>query len=137
MEIKIKLGFDEAFAVDRIGRSGGIAIMWKNKVRCRIINYSQNFINIELSSDSWNSCRFTGFYGYPEHERRRESWDLLRSLAQDTSLPWCVMGDFNDMLSAEDKRGGTAQPNWLIRGFREAVQDSRLVDLPMEAYQFT
>ncbi|MCH81633.1 endonuclease/exonuclease/phosphatase family protein, partial [Trifolium medium] len=80
---------------------------------------------------------FTGFYGYPEHDRRRDSWDLLCFLAHDTSLPWCVMGDFNDMLSADDKRGGTAQPNWLIRGFREAVQDSRLIDLPMEGYQFT
>jgi hypothetical protein len=137
VEIRIKLGFDEAFAVDRIGRSGELAIMWKNKVKCKIINYSQNFINAEISSDSWSSWRFTGFYGYPEHDRRRDSWDLLRSLSQDTSLPWCVMGDFNDMLSAEDKRGGTTQPNWLIRGFREAVQDSRLVDLPMEGYQFT
>ncbi|MCI16082.1 endonuclease/exonuclease/phosphatase family protein, partial [Trifolium medium] len=37
----------------------------------------------------------------------------------------------------EDKRGGMAQPNWLIRGFREAVQDSRLIDLPMDGYPFT
>ncbi|MCI15822.1 endonuclease/exonuclease/phosphatase family protein, partial [Trifolium medium] len=47
------------------------------------------------------------------------------------------MGDFNDMLSSEDKRGGSEQPQWLIRGFREAVQDSRLIDLPMEGYPFT
>ncbi|MCH97325.1 endonuclease/exonuclease/phosphatase family protein [Trifolium medium] len=47
------------------------------------------------------------------------------------------MGDFNDMLSADDKRGGTTQPPWLIRGFKEAVQDSGLIDLPMEGYPFT
>jgi hypothetical protein len=62
---------------------------------------------------------------------------LLRALATDTSLPWCAMGDFNDMLSEEDKRGGTPQPHWLIRGFREAVQDSGLIDLPMDGYPFT
>jgi exonuclease III len=33
-EIKNKLGFDAAFAVDRIGRSGGLALLWKNKINC-------------------------------------------------------------------------------------------------------
>ncbi|MCH86334.1 endonuclease/exonuclease/phosphatase family protein [Trifolium medium] len=111
----MKLGFDNAFAVDRIGRSGGLAILWRRKAECQIITYSQNFINVEIKYDSGRLWRFTGFYGYPEHDRRRESWDLLRSLAHDTSLPWCVMGDFNDMLSADDKRGGIPQPNWLLR----------------------
>jgi hypothetical protein len=137
LEIKNRLGFADSFAVDRIGRSGGLALLWKNKVKCQIINYSQNFINIEIKYEDRSPWRFTGFYGYPEHDRRRESWNLLRQLAQDVALPWCIMGDFNDMLSADDKRGGTAQPHWLLRGFREAVQDSGLIDLPMEGYPFT
>jgi hypothetical protein len=41
------------------------------------------------------------------------------------------------MLSADDKRGGNDQPPWLLRGFREAVHDSGLIDLPMEGYPFT
>jgi hypothetical protein len=131
------LGFDAAFAVDRIGRSGGLALLWRNNINCQIINYSQNFINAEVNTEGATPWRFTGFYGYPEQDRRRDSWDLLRSLAHDTSLPWCVMGDFNDMLSAEDKRGGSVRPNWMIRGFRQAVQDSMLIDLPMEGHPFT
>jgi hypothetical protein len=47
------------------------------------------------------------------------------------------MGDFKDLLSSEDKQGGVEQPQWLIRGFREAVQDSCLIDLPMEGHPFT
>ncbi|MCI07385.1 endonuclease/exonuclease/phosphatase family protein, partial [Trifolium medium] len=122
-----------------MGRSGGLALLWRNHITCNIINYSQNFINVTVNSNShdWEPWRLTGFYGYPEKERRRDSWNLLRSLSQDTSLPWCVMGDFNDMLFADDKRGGVAQPQWLIRGFREAVQDSRLIDLPMEGHPYT
>jgi hypothetical protein len=136
-EIKNKLNFEESFAVDRTGRSGGLALLWKNKLNCRIISYSQNYINVEINQEGKRPWRFTGFYGYPEHDRRRDSWNLLRMLAQDVYLPWCVMGDFNDMLSSEDKRGGVAQPQWLIRGFREAVQDSGLIDLPMDGYPFT
>jgi hypothetical protein len=99
-EIKNKLNFEESFAVDRTGRSGGLALLWRNKINCRIINYSQNYINVEIGQEGRRSWRFTSFYGYPKHDRRRDSWNLLRMLAQDVSLPWCIMGDFNDMLSS-------------------------------------
>jgi exonuclease III len=68
-EIRVKLGFEATFAVDRIGRSGGLAVLWRNKLQCRILNYSQNFINVEVSSDNWSTRRFIGFYGFPEKER--------------------------------------------------------------------
>lgn len=51
--------------------------------------------------------------------------------------PWCTVGDFNDLLSSEDKRGGPDRAPWLIRGFRDAVRDCGLVDIPLEGYQFT
>ncbi|XP_073041827.1 uncharacterized protein [Primulina eburnea] len=47
------------------------------------------------------------------------------------------MGDFNDLLSSEDKRGGAEHPAWLYRGFREVVDDCSLQDLPLEGYPFT
>lgn len=62
---------------------------------------------------------------------------MLRTLAQDNSLPWCVMGDFNDLLSNEEKRSRVDHPPWRIRGFREAVQDSGLIDIHMTGYPFT
>lgn len=47
-EIRVRLGFDAAFAVDRIGRSGGLALLWKHPFECNILNYSSNFINVEV-----------------------------------------------------------------------------------------
>ncbi|CAJ2643989.1 unnamed protein product [Trifolium pratense] len=81
--------------------------------------------------------RLTGFYGYPEGSRRRDSWNFLRQLSQISNLPWCIIGDFNDILSSDEKKGRTDRANWLIHGFREAVSDAGLVDLTMENYQFT
>jgi hypothetical protein len=103
-EIRSRLGFDGAFVVDRIGRSGGLACLWKLPFECNLINYSTNFINMEVTNQLHQQWRFTGFYGYPEIERRTESWDLLKTLAQDKNLPWCIMGDFNDILSNDDKK---------------------------------
>lgn len=47
------------------------------------------------------------------------------------------MGDFNDILSNEDKRSMAVCASWLVRGFQEAIQESNLHGLPMEGYQYT
>jgi len=70
---------------------------------------------MEVNHPNFPKWWFTGFYGYPETDRRRESWDLLRTLAQDNALPWFI-GDFNDILSNEEKRGQVTHPPWRIRG---------------------
>lgn len=59
---------------------------------------------------------------------------MLRTLSRDNDLTWCIVGDFNDILSNDDKRGRAEHPPWLIRGFQEAVQDSQVHDIPMEGY---
>ncbi|KAH1122871.1 hypothetical protein J1N35_006031 [Gossypium stocksii] len=37
---------------------------------------------------------------------RLDSWELLRQLGQDQSMPWVVMGDFNEIMSSFEKKGG-------------------------------
>lgn len=104
---------------------------------CRVLNYSSNFINVEVSMVGSPPWRLTSFYGYPESGRRRDSWDLLKTLSRDNELLRCVMGDFNDILFNEEIRGQPDRQLWVIRGFQEVVQESMLVDLPMEGYRYT
>ena len=44
-------------------------------------------------------------------------WDNLKSLNVSISLPWCILGDFNEMLHPSEKIGGThlcgAKLQWL------------------------
>lgn len=35
--------------------------------------------------------------------RRCESWNILRMLAEISNLPWCVIGDFNDLMFDDEK----------------------------------
>jgi len=51
--------------------------------------------------------------------------------------PWCIIDDFNDLLTSDDKRGGSERPTWLYNGFRSAVNDCNLHDLPLGGYPFT
>lgn len=81
--------------------------------------------------------RLTGYYGYPERDKRHLLWNLLRHLASTHNLPWLCMGDYNDLLSPYDKKGRVPHLNWLYRGFREATLDCNLTDIPIEGYPFT
>ncbi|XP_058763739.1 uncharacterized protein LOC131637168 [Vicia villosa] len=136
-DLRYALSFDSCFTVNRIGRSGGIVVFWRESKKCTIQNYSNNHIDMLVEDSINGSWRLTCFYGLPERTRRRESWNLIRNLADSSDLPWCIIGDFNDSLSSAEKKGRTDIPNWLISGFRQAVQDTGLTDVPLEGYSFT
>jgi hypothetical protein len=38
--IRVKLGFAGLFAVDLVGRSGGVALLWREEKKLEIKNYS-------------------------------------------------------------------------------------------------
>ncbi|XP_074336019.1 uncharacterized protein LOC141673184 [Apium graveolens] len=62
-----------------------------------------------------------GFFGYPDRGRRRES--RLKELARKFVLPWCIIGDFNDMMYEDEKRGGRKPPYSLLTGFQETLNE--------------
>jgi hypothetical protein len=64
-------------------------------------------------------------------------WDLLRELRDMSALPWCIIGDFNDLLSQEDKQGQNLHLNWLCDGFRSAIGDCDFTYIHLDGYPFT
>ncbi|PNX81081.1 hypothetical protein L195_g037096, partial [Trifolium pratense] len=136
-ELRHLLGFDSCFAVNREGRGGGLAFMWRSSFHCSVTNFSSNHVDVEVADAVNGNWRLTGIYGFPGSGRRRDSWNFLKQLSQISSLPWCVLGDFNDILSSSEKKGRNDRAPWLINGFRSAVLESGLADVHMEGYPFT
>jgi len=134
-ELRLLLGYDSCFHVDRTGRAGGLAIFWKNSLHCQLFNFSSNHITVEIVNNILGTWRVTGYYGYPNGGRRTTAWNFLRQLSSQFLGPWCIFGDFNDILDASEKRGRNII--WLINGFRQAVIDSGLSDVPIEGYPYT
>ncbi|KAK2449324.1 hypothetical protein QL285_008530 [Trifolium repens] len=135
--IRVSLKFNSCLSIDVEGRSGGLSVMWRDTIKCRVMNYSRHFINLVVEDKEGAEWRLTCYYGYPERGRRRQAWDLLRELRDMSDLPWCIIGDFNDLLSQEDKKGTHPHPNWLCNGFRNAVSDCDLTDIHLEGYPYT
>lgn len=135
--IRVKLGFDNAFAIPSLGRSGGLALLWKEDTDVVINNYSQHHIDAQMNSKQANMWHLTGFYGRPEQHRRKESWAFLKHLSGLDSLPWCCVSDFNEILSAKEKCGGRVRFVQQILEFQAAVNTCKLVDLGYQRASYT
>ena len=76
-----------------------------------------------MTENNKGKWRLTGYYSFLEHSRRKDAWQILRQLSHVSDFPWCILGDFNDILSSSDKKGRNERANWLINGFRRVVLD--------------
>ncbi|XP_058788236.1 uncharacterized protein LOC131662466 [Vicia villosa] len=128
---------DACLSIDVEGRSSGLAVLWRHSGSCSVSNYTRNFINLVIKDENRGDWRLSCYYGFPERSRRKLAWDMIRDIRNMSHLPWCIIGDFNDLLSQEDKRGTHTHPNWLCTGFRQAVTDCDLIDIALEGYQYT
>ena len=84
---------------------GGLALLWKEEVNLHIQTYSPHHIDALILNNEQHPWRLTGFYGWPEDSRKKESWQLLRHLHTIFSVPWLCCGDFNEILTSSKKQG--------------------------------
>lgn len=70
-----------------MNNGGGLVIFWKNNVEIDVESSSLNHIDAIVNKNSGEPWRFMGFYGEPDTFKRQKSWDLLRRLCGQNSLP--------------------------------------------------
>ncbi|KAK9749818.1 hypothetical protein RND81_02G152700 [Saponaria officinalis] len=133
--VRSRLEEYNGYEVDCVGRSGGLAVLWKKNLRCTILSATVHYIDMEVREGA-NIWRLTGFYGWPAIQDRHLSWQQLRILASALQLSWLCLGDFNEILYSTEMKGGT-RLQWQMNNFRDAVDECGLQDLPYEGYEFT
>ena len=85
----------------------GLALLWKSRVDVWVDSFSKYHIDSIVHGGLENTWRLTGFYGEPDTGRRNDGWNMLRMLISKLKLPWCVLGDFNELLEVQEKRCGS------------------------------
>ncbi|XP_074318065.1 uncharacterized protein LOC141654850 [Silene latifolia] len=90
-------------------------------------------VDVRWEGRDW---RLTGFYGWPAVADRHLSWELMRLLSGQSSLPWVCVGDFNEILFSTEMKGG-CRPQREMDNFRAAVDDCQMRDVPWEGYAFS
>ncbi|KAM7259016.1 hypothetical protein ACFE04_014757 [Oxalis oulophora] len=65
-----------------------------------------------------------------ESNRRSLSFELLRQLSSINNMPWLCVGDYNDILTFDEKLSGVVRPCVFYEGFCSGVEDCGLEDIP-------
>lgn len=100
-------------------------------------SYNKNHIDATVRGKDGNTFRLTGLYGELDRNKRKETWQLIRSLASNNSLPCCLIGDMNNVCTQNDKKGGRPYRQRLIEGFQEVLEDCNLLYMNLTGHQFT
>ena len=124
--ICVVMGFQHAFIVPSKNRSGGLALLWKDNMQVRVRTYSQHHIDVHVYMDSNSWCWLSSFYGHPKTTKSRETWKLLKHLANMAQSPWVCVRDFNEILVQEEKQGVQEQSLQQMLQFREALGECSL-----------
>ena len=69
-------------------------------------------------------------YGHNTHDMKKHLWADLQKLAMQTGhTAWCLLWDFNTILSNEDRIGGTEVTNYEVKYFAQCREYCELSEL--------
>ncbi|KAA3474615.1 reverse transcriptase [Gossypium australe] len=128
--VRRQCGFFNGIDVPAEGFRGGLSLGWNGGHLVNLKSLSKNHIDVEIQEDEEKPrWRFMGFYGASEVRNKAETWDLLRRLGGNNSLPWLVGGDFNDILYAHEKKGCLSREEARMEAFRRTLEECLLEDI--------
>lgn len=134
-KLRWSLGYRYGVAVNCVGKSGGMALWWRDGLDVSVRPWCQYYIDAAISCEG-KQWRFTGIYGEPRTELRTKTWDALRYLRAQDDLPWIVAGDFNEILRQEEQRGRNERSESQMERFRECLAVCELIDMGFEGVLF-
>ncbi|GJV61297.1 RNA-directed DNA polymerase, eukaryota, reverse transcriptase zinc-binding domain protein [Tanacetum coccineum] len=81
-------------------------------------------------------CSF--IYAHNRYIQRRDLWhNLTFHKSYVRNRPWCILGDFNVALSADDKSVGTSNIDTGMRDFQECIETIEVSDVNSTGLRFT
>uniref|UniRef100_A0A453JWN8 Endonuclease/exonuclease/phosphatase domain-containing protein n=1 Tax=Aegilops tauschii subsp. strangulata TaxID=200361 RepID=A0A453JWN8_AEGTS len=133
------LGLTQMLAWDSVGRSRGIALFWRRGLDLSLRSYGRRHIDDDVKEENGMIWRMTGVYGESAADRKKETWRTIKLLGQQHQhgRPWICLGDFNEILSNDEKLGGVPRPQACLDSFRASLESCGLCDIGFTGDKFT
>ncbi|XP_057719720.1 uncharacterized protein LOC130934150 [Arachis stenosperma] len=120
------------------GASGGLLLIW-DEIFLKLNNCykGERWLCVEgiLLKNNFR-CAFFLVYGAHSREEKSHVWNELSYITGLCQVPCCFMGDFNEIVNVEERKGTVSLP-LSADDFRSWIQDMHLVDLPLTDRKFT
>ena len=122
--LKWRLGLRHCITQPGIGKGAGIALFYDENVEIKKIATGARYIDVLVRMNPHGpQWRATFVYGEPKAHERHHMWTLLGRIKDTSNLPWLMIGDFNETISASEHFSRAARPEYQMRALREAVDD--------------
>lgn len=132
------LGFDKFDFVLANGKAGGLLIAWLSSFDLQVVLKMDNLINcIVACTGQLAPWQLTLVYGPSIPSIRPQYLESLKMIGDAFNGDWAILGDFNMILSKEDKKGGRDAHGPSRNRFRQFVDTMVLVDLGYEGNPYT
>ncbi|GLT58322.1 hypothetical protein SLA2020_312230 [Shorea laevis] len=135
--------FPDFHIVDSDGLAGGIWLLWDvNKVNVNVAFSSSQAIHVVVKvcnhsiipNSEWF---FYGVYGRPQFEIRSLLWHELSNMADHITLPWIIVGDFNDVIEQGEKFGGNPISQLRVKAYLSCMNDCGMMDMGYVGERYT
>ena len=135
--VRRMVGFENGLSIPSEGRSGGLAMLWRQGYNVNISSYSKyhidSVVTVTATGDTW---RLTGFYGHPETSKKEATWRLLETLNTHADLPWICVGDFNEILERHEKTGRIPRSQTQMNRFHGVINQCYFREIKFEGPRF-
>ncbi|KAF8080110.1 hypothetical protein N665_0974s0006 [Sinapis alba] len=88
-------------------------------------------IDIEATTEG-QKVYITFVYGDPVVEYRENVWECLTSMSLARSGPWLMLGDFNEITSNLEKKGGRKRTDTSFLPFQTMLSNCGMIDFPFK-----
>ncbi|KAB1213093.1 hypothetical protein CJ030_MR5G015919 [Morella rubra] len=148
MEIKVKdgvvycvmkkIGFSFFLSIPPVGLRVGLLFCWRPELQFSVLWNSTNILHLQINLGSdYSDFLCSLIYGPPLWRDKEQFWNKLTDLAQGPEVPGVCVGDFNDLLGAQEKLGGRAVKASSSRGLSHFMSSMGFVDLGYSGSRFT
>ena len=120
------------------GASGGILVMWDKSI-FYLVSSSQGDFSVTCifqMVEGGFTWAFIGVYGPQARADKLRFWEELQRSRDGWPGPWCIGGNFNEILYPRERSTGSCPMNTMLE-FHDFIDYSALEDLPLRGGEFT
>lgn len=132
------LGFASSLKVDARGFSGGLWCLWRTSCPPIQVHSTSNFcIHLHVQANTPNHWFLSTVYASPRPYQRLEVWNELVDFHASILGPWCLAGDFNQVVYDWENQGGGPINAPARDAFSSCINSCHLLDLGFKGHPFT
>lgn len=107
-----------------------LCIMWsRNDIQINLVEDNLHYLHVRVTDNEFNSWLLTVVYASPRDNEINETWSNILALHARINEPWLLLGDFNEIASLGEQKGGAPPELQKCLQLARWINDCKLVEV--------